>query len=541
MEPQSLDKRRRFGITNDVEWYKHYPTLTQDAAKVFMSRPNGVDYPALTVGSVPSIHAFKSNPLNSYTKQGGFMRFNVLPTWGATDYLNVSASPLNTAASKLYYYVVHGNSRNISYDKSDLIKCYIAFDSICMVLEEAKRVYKFIKSQSVSNRWVRNIVRGLGWDYDDLVANIVRFRQIINLHVVKLNQISIPDVFDMFKCHAELFRHVYVDRASGKPQFLANVSQCAWIFSDKFSEMCAFTDGVLPGQVRSISWNPDISPRTVVDFEQLISYMIDSLYDSTDIGVIQGDLKRAFSEGQMISVEMLNEEEEVPLLPSLEYNLCMHNAEMWDYFTRVKITEPDTGEERYSVAVIRDTDLMDGNLTFGIWTRSDSTNSGSWHPFGENHVMDLIDDWSEDVDAAILMQKFKQHMSYNSAMKIHAQATETDTHIAAVPISCGPAIIGAATYFYDPTDMTKSFRYNNIFDVMQNDYANTSAALYKLFELGVTLLIIPRYVTTGGDTFAGPLTWEVENITVYNHKVLWNIQNAMIESLWYNSALYNLG
>lgn len=181
------DIRNRFG-TNDVAWYKHYPELSENVAKLFMSRPNGVDYPE--IDSLKPV--FEHGGYNSYKRQGGFLRFLTVPTFGATGIDGEASRPLNTAASKLYYFVVHGNSRNTSYDKSDLMKAYMAFDGIVMVIEEAIRAYSFIKAQSVSNRWLKRCLACLGWDYEDLRTKMVEFRKCINTAILKLNQISLP-------------------------------------------------------------------------------------------------------------------------------------------------------------------------------------------------------------------------------------------------------------------------------------------------------------------------------------------------------------
>lgn len=491
-----------------------------------MSRPNGADYPEMD-------HLnpyFENGDTRSYTRQGGFLSLYTLPTFGATGPSGEASRALNTAASKLYYFVVHGNSRNTSYDKSDLMKAYMAFDGIVMMIEEAIRVYSFIRAQSVSNRWVKHIVQCLGWDYSDLTSKMVEFRKCINTAILKLNQISLPDVFDIAKCHAEMFRNVYYDRPSGKPQFIAQVSCACWLYSDKWSEMQAFTHGQLNGV--SVVWNPALRARKVDDFDIIVNYAINQLYDSTDIGMMQGDLKRAFNEGQMISMNMIPEDLEIPLRYDAEFNLQIHNAEIFSWVSPYAVREPDTEWDQNLLATIRDNVSMDGNMMFMLGALPDMDSEAS-QTTRYYHVMDLTDEWNEDVDATILMQKFKHSTSIFTDVPVHSVEGSTVIR-AAIPSSCGPGMIINARYFYDEKDLGQSFWYSSIVEIDASQ-SETIERLLKLFELGVTLLIYP---SMNGKAY--PTTWETQNVTVYGADVLTWIQNSMIESLWYNPALYNI-
>lgn len=530
--------------TNDISWYTHYPELVNDVGSIFMSRPNGQDYPA----SHNTLNT--SSPEDINLKQGGFLRVKTQPSWGGfTSSVPVANNAINVAASKLYYYVVHGNSRNTSYDKGDLMKAFMIFDSLAMVIAEAKRVYSFIKAQDLNNRWVRHIVEGLGWDYDDLTKNVVQFRSYINLVIEKFNQISLPDLFDIFKAHVDMFSHVYRDRTGAKCQYSAAISSGVWLFSDEYSRMDYVFKGTLNGD--DFDWSLQNRLRTVNDFYIVANYILSTIYDSTDIGEIRADILMAFRDTPMITATMLTEEVDLPLSYDEEWNLKLHNVEIVasDHTQMFSLTTTPNATTLYTHACYVDDPLASGNVVYYNILGSVTKHSGT--PWADNsHIMDLPDHIKTDRDAVLLMQQLKHAKRINSSGTIMPDGT---TNVNYEQFVCGAFAVEAIEYIFDlnasyayPRD-AQCFRIHNANQkglgsatTPLSSLATDLAALLKLSEFGITLPLKMYINDSANSTFKYfPMLYEVENLTVYSDDVLYNILHTCIESLFYNSKFYN--
>lgn len=521
--------------TNDVEWYKHYETLTADTSKLFMSRPNGVPYPEQR-GSIELVDGTDYEVVTSsgYTKQGGILTCRIVPTYGGNlDFLQPN-TPLNNAASKLYYYIVHGNSRNISYDKSDLMRCIIAFDNVQMCIEEAKRAYRFAKYIQVSNRWSKQILRALGWDAEDVMENLVNFRTQINLAIQKFNQISIPAVFDIFKSHRELVSWVYRDRLDDKAQFIANVPEGYWIYNDPAATVDLFINGTLNGiSVGSIDSLEH--GKTVRGFTTLINYMLHTIYDSTDMGVMQGDIKRAFADSQLLTIDMLVDDEFVPVVYDEEFLIKLHNMEFIPRITTTSVTvdpaiEPNT--EYNSAGVIRDTDNVNGNLVQMLVAADDAALSNE-HYEDHVHMMDLGDHVANDTNEIIIAQTRK------AIAEVDSDNYFIDSKpISAIYLSCLDCVTTSMLYYYDVDNVYTSSVPIRDYNITTLDGNEKFGGWLKLAELH-DLPRINWYANLGNKLYVMPPLWEVNNVTVYSADVLKNMLNVMTESLFYNANLYN--
>lgn len=533
--------------TNDPAWYKNYSTLAGDVASLVMSRPNGLDFPLRVMPNELAGSIVNTYLQNAASKQGGFLAVNVIPTFGGTSTDNQAADVINVAAGKLYYYIVHGNSRNISYDKSDLIRCIMGFDSLQCVIADAIRAYKFIKAVDPQNRWYKEIVSCLGWNADDLSKNIVRFRTAINLAIQRFNQISIPNVFKIFDAHKHIYDHVYADRAGAKAQYSAPVLTGFWFYNDEKATV---------DWISRFKWNGEYTDytenRTVENFETAVNFLLHTLYDSTDMGVMQGDIRKAFGSSQMLTMYMLEDTMDVPLLyDTKEFLLKLHNMEFTHEIGEVgEYTLTTDNLTYYPKMTYRDSDLVDGNL---MMLRTPGTSFATPTGLHEDnvHMMDLPDDLNADVDSVIQMQLFKAPLTkLINDVKFYHSDTEDQTFMMTGDL--GPYMVTDASWYNDlrytrdPQQRKESRLYmtrNMIWTLnSQLELSMGMAKLARLLTLQQFAVTIPLNVWVklyGNNVAPLPYTWETENVTVYDERVLKNILKVCVESLFYASELYN--
>lgn len=535
--------------TNDVSWYTHFGQMSRDVASIFMSRPAGQGYPDRDLSNYVVGSMFTQGN-DALSRQGGIFIMNVIPTWGGTVVPGggVSNAAINSVASRLYYYVVHGNSRNVSYDKSDLVKVMMAMDSIRMIITEAQRVYKLISAVSIENYWTKRLVAALGWDPNDLMSHIAEFRAKINMASQRFNYLYFPMLFDIFHAHEEPFKWVYRDRPGVKSQYMACVSDGAWIYTDEMASLALFSSGKLNGN--DVNWcvDSDTRPlRTVADFWNLVSYMLHCLEDSTDVGVIKGDLRMAFPDSNLMTCDIISDTymgDDLPIIFDEEFNLKLHNVEFPLYgLADEEITvTTDPAETKYNArGYYQDDGNVTGNLRniflapVGVYPNLRS--STCWA--NGQHIMDLPDGLTADVGNVTLMHAFKTAGAVSApipGMYAHVQINT----MAFLPVNwiywtADPSHTNLATYLKARHNMVYVISGSGSFST---DMANETIQALKLTELAVSL---PIQLCVNNGTGIRPIgdLYQCENITLYDDSVAGNVIHAAIESLFYNEKFYN--
>ena len=253
---------------NDPSWYAANPQLLKDYASFPFGYPLGGDYPT-------------ENTI--YTRRvPGVMAFKFFPSVGvATN----ETSPINVAMRKLYSFVRYANSGSKNYDAPDLMLYVLAVDSAHMFLEHLKRAYGVMLNYTAFNRYYpRALITAMGFDYDDIEANLANFRGYINQFAVKLNQLWIPAGFSLMKRHQWLCQHIYVDSAdSYKAQTYLFVPGGFYKF-------------VLKGDpvVGALQIAPFQGMKTLTEVISLGNELLNPLITNEDIGIMAGDILKAY-------------------------------------------------------------------------------------------------------------------------------------------------------------------------------------------------------------------------------------------------------
>lgn len=273
---------------NDANWYMNLDPIARDYASLPMSQALG-------------LRAYNWERLTNdyYSTSGagmimyGLMTISFIPTIGPND--SGSTAPINLAAQELYTLTRRANSGAKNYDKTDLMMVIMAMDSAYMLYEDMLRAYRVMSTFSSVNRYYPNgILQSLGYD-PSLTFNIAQFRGILDVFAYKLASINIPDQMDIIKRHSWMCSNIYLDDDTNKSQSYAFVPRTLY----------KWTEGV--GDTPT-----HLSPRTIhqvgtqlslADITNLIDEFMNPILGSEDVGVITGDMAKAFSEAGMIKIK----------------------------------------------------------------------------------------------------------------------------------------------------------------------------------------------------------------------------------------------
>lgn len=197
---------------NDPMFYGNNAALVENMTNIYFNHPTGFPIP----GSKPETMQLGRDA----SEMAGILTIPLIPTFGDTQSFD---APLSMAGKMIYMAMSSKTGRKSEYQMSDVLQYMMAIDNLYIHLAEAQRVYGLFRMVSQFNRYLpKTLIRALGWDYDDVVANPANFRYQINRVVEMVNQIVIPEFNDLFKVHMSLLNAVYYDHdaMSAKPQHI---------------------------------------------------------------------------------------------------------------------------------------------------------------------------------------------------------------------------------------------------------------------------------------------------------------------------------
>lgn len=281
------DEKGRFqnrfsGKANDPMWYAQNPSLLRDAASFPYGWPVGnrlqLDAGAnIDAGSIP-----------------GVMAFYVSPSFGKADSEN---DPINMAARNIYAYVRHANSGHTNYDAPDLMLYLLAMDSVYSYHSFLKRVYGLARAYTPINRYYpKALLHAMGIDYDDVMANLAQLRYGINVLQAKFNSMRIPNSMSYMARHMWMYTNIYQDGDTDKCQtyFYTPHSFYTYGYDEDGSGMLKYTEfmkGFTAGNL-----------YTVQDLLDFGNALINPILSSEDMGIMSGDILKAFGAGNLVSL-----------------------------------------------------------------------------------------------------------------------------------------------------------------------------------------------------------------------------------------------
>lgn len=264
--------------SNDVRWYAKNPELLKAAASIPMSTVTGTALPFKYAETVP-----------------GVLTVDWIPSFQG----NAAVDAVNQAAHSLYSYVVHANSRNQSYDSTDLMMMIFAGAQAFSFFAHGVRAYGVARMFDQRNKYLPEaLLQGMGFDYADLRSNLSKMWFDLNELVARLGQIWIPNDLPIVERWFWLNSHVYMDSTTAKGQYYLFVPRQVYKYDEKLTSQGG---GLTP----VLEWDPTRSKKWS-DYMQVMNSMIDALLDSQDRGIIFGDILKAYGADKIYSVNSID-------------------------------------------------------------------------------------------------------------------------------------------------------------------------------------------------------------------------------------------
>lgn len=319
---------------NDVSWYAKNDAMLRDAASYSYNSPLGKAIPW------DSIYNVNSGNLDGYPPDSipGIDVLSFVPTIGVSV---SSASPANLAAQNIYTYVRYMNSGSKNYDQADLMIYLLAMDSIYMVWNWLKRFYGYARIYSQKNMYMpRGFAMGDCVNLEDAAANLADFRMQLNALAARISSFCVPAVMPLFIRHSWMVSNLYKDADNDKAQI--------YMFTPAIFYQYDETGSQYGGKLVA---KPLLKAITsLLTYSQIVTQLnaaIDAIAYSEDIGVMSGDILKAYGQDKLFKISPVEPDYEVIPVYNEEVLNQIHNSTLVNTSTSpgvLDITQdPNTG------------------------------------------------------------------------------------------------------------------------------------------------------------------------------------------------------
>lgn len=326
---KDIHEEMKSGKFNDISWYLKNPELVRSSATIPMVPILGRMFSG--VKQVPGIITYYWDPAVGPASTSYISRGN------PSQPVKMTSPPdaLQLCADSMYSFLVHANSRNYSYNSTDLMIMVLAGMEVFVAIENMKRAYGVSKYFEATNAYIPDaLVYSLGFTPTDLRNNLGQAWFDINRLIERTRTIWIPNVFPILDRWLQLSSDVYCDAAGQYSQLFATVKSSFFMYSETTYQQGGalipfkFQSGGSPAlpnpSGNAVSWN---------QWVRMADDMIDALVNSEDRGIIYGDLLNAYGAANIYAMSPIDAGYTVAPTYSVEIamqleNLTLHPARL---------------------------------------------------------------------------------------------------------------------------------------------------------------------------------------------------------------------
>lgn len=295
---------------NDPSWYNLNKQSVQDVARFSFGTPLG----SANADEIWSSSGTSASVLQLKTPGVMAIHFGFAP--GNTS--GVESDAVNVAAKNIYAYVRHANSGSRNYEAVDLMMYLLAMDSAISYGAMLQRIYS-VAMEAKSENWYypKAMLYALGVNPDDIISNLAQLRAYINQYNIRINSFNVPNNLPYFVRHAWLCSTIYKDHEIKRSQVYTFVPDYFFVFDSTSRSGSSLI---------ATSWSSAPGSQTL---SQLISYgnnMLDTLIAEEDIGIMSGDILKAYGESAMYRAQEITDSYHIETVFSMEVLSQITNA-----------------------------------------------------------------------------------------------------------------------------------------------------------------------------------------------------------------------
>lgn len=298
------------GVRNDPSWWFGAGQIAMDATNISTFNAAGAKHVSCEYDT-------------DYYSPAGIARFDYIPYYGD---IKSSIHPLNMAAKLMYDTINSKNSRNPSYDPSDLMIYVLAVANAWALHSFVLRIVGMFNTFSATNRyWWRSVVESMGIAPIATDNDIVKWRNLANNMALRLNMLAVPQNIAYFQRAIFMCQGVYMDEPTSKSSMY--YFSPAGLLHYKYDTREGHENlGML--QMVETPWHDStiVTPITPADIEAYFNRMVSNLFNDSDINTMSADIIKAFGTENCFRLPQVDSNYTVTMGYSPEVNLQLHNS-----------------------------------------------------------------------------------------------------------------------------------------------------------------------------------------------------------------------
>jgi len=302
-----LDARRtdRTSASNDIRWYAANPELLKASASIPFNEVTG--------------NVLYNNSADVPSNVPGVMTLQWVPFMGG------DFSPITQAANDIYSFTVHANSRNTSYAAADEMMMIMAGAQVFSCIAAGLRAFGTMRRYSQIDRYTpQALVESMGFNFNDLKANLANMWFDLNQIIAKTHQIWIPNVLPVIERQYWMNSQIFKDGSSNKAQYYMYV-QAVYFQLDE----TASSQGTSLAPKKWMG-SDGKARHTWAEYLTFVNELLDAIVASEDRGIIFGDILKAYGPASLYTLSSVTPDYLVEPVYDREVLSQIENATVWD-------------------------------------------------------------------------------------------------------------------------------------------------------------------------------------------------------------------
>lgn len=302
----------RAGRDNDPNWYFTSPELATQASQLSFQNMLGFgsvigDYKA------PTICKIYLNPSPGNTYQVDEECPDYRADWAGaslwpTNAENMQRNGINLMSAKLYTLLSTFTGRTSNYGPQDIAIMLLSISQIASISEHIRRTFGVAMTYNPRNRFMPlQLIESLGFDSQDLMANIANYRMQFNICMSRINQIPLLDNVGFIRKARDMYQHIYVDEPSSMAQMYVFIPASTWVLEESMYDTGSYLKTVYICDRNGL---PDATMATIMSggaqgrvlesnkmqaYLDLLNDMITRVLESSTLNIIYADILNAAS------------------------------------------------------------------------------------------------------------------------------------------------------------------------------------------------------------------------------------------------------
>lgn len=280
--------------TPNYGWLSKYPELIQQAGKMPDFRPTG---------QVFKLHSNPKHAGKLLYKQSvsGVMGLGVMNAFGTS---NDATSALNKVSQQLFGYIRYVNNGRTNYDHMDLMMYILGMDSVFSYHAFLCRLYGLANLYSPNNKYYpESLIEIQGVDFKDIISHLPDLRYFINTMAVNANRLCVPKNIELFNRHSSIYSGIYVDSETVNAQTYVMYPVGIHIYGEGPNG-----DKTGAGKLEYYKFNPKSKLLTFEELKTIGNNLLENLITSEDIGIMSGDIMKAYGLENCAAISTLPED-----------------------------------------------------------------------------------------------------------------------------------------------------------------------------------------------------------------------------------------